>query len=255
VINNFNFLRNECDLFYILLKEAEVNLFIDHDTSVYKIRKFGEIIVEDILVKEKIEGNCSSHFEALKELEYQNKIDVNVLEFLHDIRMKGNDSVHGKTCSLIEADNLLEKSFYVATYYYKKYCDSSFVLPVYQKSILKHKDRIKVYTDEVVITREEKEYFSRAMKILMDHYLNCIVDIYLGRPGKLEEIEGMSFAKFYSHYSTIIKFFAEMSDDHMYMISNLKNIAKKKLQTTDHFIVNKEIAKQIYINTPWFKII
>ena len=124
-MTNFEFLKKHHSNLYGLIREAEMNIFTDPDTSLYKLRKFGEEITNMIFVYEKIMSfNADSQYSNLQILEEENILSQKELSQLHLIRINGNKSVHENINSADIVKKTIKAAYNISTYFYKNYCNN-----------------------------------------------------------------------------------------------------------------------------------
>ena len=159
---NFVFLKQDSKYYYE--KCSQIDLLIAmglYGKSIASSRKIIECILE-------IPGNYNL-FDYLKD--FQALYDEKTLKYLHDIRKKGNDAVHGnrkKNWSKSEADEIAKELHQVAItlLYKKKY---------------KHKDEVPPYVpmdednDWFISKRFDAKFIGKVLKSADEDYLEVII--------------------------------------------------------------------------------
>lgn len=153
--SNFKFLEDKWPLLSKLAELAEKNLYSDPNTTMIKLRMFGEKMVEFIIAEEKLadpyERNQISRLNLLKE---QGLIEDEIVDMFHAIRKTGNMATHDVFSSEKEASTLLSLAHKMATWFMQVYGDynfepAAFVLP--DKSLFEKaevEEEIKKLSDE-----------------------------------------------------------------------------------------------------------
>ena len=89
--SNFGFLEEEYPLLYNLGKAAEVNLFQDAATSLFKLRQFGEYMTEQIFDTYGMDLPEQNTFQnRVFILRNQNILPSNTVDYFTILRYKGN---------------------------------------------------------------------------------------------------------------------------------------------------------------------
>lgn len=134
---NFEMLRNNWNELSDFGAYAEKYLYSDPQSSVIKLRCFIESLVPIIYQKLNLEyDNQWDLFSALKNKQFQDIVDEQVMKKFHAIRMKANKAVHHNKISLDDAKWLLEETHSIACWFHSVYTNSeihyscAFVLPI-----------------------------------------------------------------------------------------------------------------------------
>jgi len=92
---NFSFLSERWDILAQLGEMAERNVFIDPNTSLIKLRMFGETLTKYIYALEELTDTRElTQVERLNQLKQQDLLPQEVLDILHIIRKAGNRAAH-----------------------------------------------------------------------------------------------------------------------------------------------------------------
>ena len=113
--SNFIWLEEKWPNLSELGQLAEENLYTDPNTTLIKLRMFGEQVVDYIFsVAEIEEPEDPRQFARLKTLEKKELVEEEILKLLHEMRKKGNKAVHDSAGSLEEAKELLKAVYKIA---------------------------------------------------------------------------------------------------------------------------------------------
>lgn len=92
---NFEFLHNRWEILSNLGEMAERNLFIDPNTSIIKLRMFGETMTKFICALEEMDETKElTQVERLTQLKRDDLITDEIEDYLHTLRKIGNKAVH-----------------------------------------------------------------------------------------------------------------------------------------------------------------
>lgn len=134
---NFEFLKKDWELLAKIGEMAEYTLYKDPNTSIMKIRQFGEELVKIMFKVERISDSqknmASDRLLALKKYEL---IPEDIEKILTTLRKKGNKAVHGIYGDEETAETLLSMAVKVAAWFQEVYgSDLSFTSEeiIYQK--------------------------------------------------------------------------------------------------------------------------
>ena len=120
--SNFNFLQKDWGSLAKIGQMAEYNLYKDPNTSIFKLRQFGEELVKIILKMENINFNKSSQaFEKINTLKNYGLIPKDIEIILNSLRTKGNKAAHGTYGDEETAETLLSLSVKIAAWFQEVY--------------------------------------------------------------------------------------------------------------------------------------
>lgn len=202
MFSNFMFIKNAYPSLYELGYLAEHNIFNDADTSLYKLRKLGEELVQVILEFINVQKS-DSFFLNLNVLERGNYLDNEILTLLHSIRIRGNSTIHNSNGTSIElAKRSLYEAFQITTYFYVRFVDQDFKIPVYRepnyaKSIdhsLGNQNRTSY------VFEKDKLFFDSFMSYIEEVVYEGIIDKKVNGFGSVKEVENMSFHEFHGFF-------------------------------------------------------
>lgn len=120
--SNFQFLQQRWPLLTTLGKAAERNLHHDPNTTLYKVRLFGETMAKFIYEEEGL-GQPRPHtqYERLRTLRREGDVPQEVIGMLHSIREKGNPAVHDAVGTYEEGQIVLKTSHKLAVWLMQTY--------------------------------------------------------------------------------------------------------------------------------------
>ena len=116
--SNFQFLKGMNDILYRLALAAERNYPDDPNTTMVKLRMFGEASAKHIAKLLCIEIPEKQH-DLLRELAKIPWVDDSIISVFHKLRKLGNIAVHDFHDDLGDAENCLRLSFRLAVWYYR----------------------------------------------------------------------------------------------------------------------------------------
>lgn len=123
---NFEFLRERWEILSTLGEMAERNLFIDPNTSLIKLRMFGETLTQYLCALEELaETQYMNQNERLSKLKREDLVPDEALDLLHSIRKIGNKANHdiGIYGTTAEAQLLAKMAYRVAGWFMQVYGD------------------------------------------------------------------------------------------------------------------------------------
>jgi len=115
--SSFAFLKGVNDILFSLAQAAERNYPGDPNTTLIKLRMFGEACAHDIATRLNLDipEKQVDLIRALAQL----RLDSTVIQALHQLRRQGNEAVHGMHDDLNDAEMTLRISWRVAVWYYR----------------------------------------------------------------------------------------------------------------------------------------
>lgn len=93
-MNNFDFLNVRWPRLYQLSSEAEQNLYTDPETSLIKLRKFGEAFAQIIMYKEGLNDEDKNQITRLSTLKRIGIVPDYLIDMLHSLRKSGGSAAH-----------------------------------------------------------------------------------------------------------------------------------------------------------------
>lgn len=129
--SNFSFFRGKWDVLANLGETAEKNVYHDPQTTIMKLRLFGETITKFILASENIrEAFGTNQIDRINTLRREGLVEPELLDILETLRLKGNKAVHEADYGITEeAKTLVHLSFRLATWFMEVYGDYDFQAP------------------------------------------------------------------------------------------------------------------------------
>ena len=112
--SNFEFLRDEFPALYALGKEAEFQLHQDPAAALFKLRLFGEKMVDRLFAEHQLLPLAeNTQHRRLEELQRQRLLPKQVEDILHLLKRKGNVAAHQNVGTVEDAAMLLESAFHL----------------------------------------------------------------------------------------------------------------------------------------------
>ncbi|UUE08794.1 type I restriction-modification system endonuclease [Dickeya zeae] len=129
--SNFDFLKGVNDFIYAIACAAENNYPDDPNTTLVKMRIFGEATAKHLGLLLDIPP-CENQHDLLRELGKIAFVDDNILSIFHKLRRIGNQAVHEYHNDLDDAQMCLRLGFRLALWYYRLVTkDYDFPVPVF----------------------------------------------------------------------------------------------------------------------------
>ena len=174
--SNFSFLKDKWSDLSKIARLAEKNLYSDPNTTLFKLRKFGEKIVDYIFTYEDLEEmKDDRQFNRLKKLEEDELMNQEVLEKFHALRKVGNEAVHNAHNDSKDAEELIAVAYEVAIWFMQLYGDwdfegDEFRLPDEEMMTFLDSNRKFITTDPFGTQgqQEEKEVWDSVKKSFRD---------------------------------------------------------------------------------------
>lgn len=134
--SNFEFLKGVNDFTYAIACAAENNYPDDPNTTLIKMRMFGEATAKHLGLLLNIPP-CENQHDLLRELGKIAFVDDNILSVFHKLRRIGNQAVHEYHNDLNDAQMCLRLGFRLAVWYYRLVTkDYDFPVPVFVLRLL-----------------------------------------------------------------------------------------------------------------------
>lgn len=150
--SNFNFLKGTNDFLFSIARAAEKNYPDDPNTTLVKLRMFGEATAKHLAKILAMDVPENQH-DLLRELAKIPFVDDSILQVFHQLRKTGNQAVHEYHNDLSDAGMCLRLAFRLAVWYYrlvtKKY---DFEVPVFVLPISENND---YYEQEILSLKQE----------------------------------------------------------------------------------------------------
>ncbi|GEA51431.1 type I restriction-modification system deoxyribonuclease [Vibrio inusitatus NBRC 102082] len=116
--SNFEFLKGVNDFLFAIARAAEKNYPDDPNTTLVKLRQFGEATAKHLAKLLDIETPDNQH-DLLRELGKIPFVDDGILNVFHKLRKIGNQAVHEYHDDLQDAEMCLRLAFRLAVWYYR----------------------------------------------------------------------------------------------------------------------------------------
>ena len=150
--SNFNFLKGVNDFLFTIACAAERNYPDDPNTTLVKLRIFGESTAKHLAQLLDIERPDNQH-DLLRELAKVPFVDDKIMTVFHDLRKIGNQAVHEYHNDLQDAEMCLRIAFRLAVWYYRLVTKNyDFVVPVF---VLPSSENRDIYQQEVVSLQQQ----------------------------------------------------------------------------------------------------
>lgn len=120
--SNFGFLSGHDPLLHQLCISAERNYHDDPNTTVIKLRQFGEAVVKHLAAVFNLDsGYEQTQADLLKTLQVRRLIDRNVADLLHFLRKEGNAAAHQFQTSQTQAKSALKIARELALWFHRSF--------------------------------------------------------------------------------------------------------------------------------------
>lgn len=131
--SNFTFLSNHWNILSNLAEMAERNMYTDPNTSLMKLRMFGETMTKFICALEEMrQAEGLNQIDRLNFLSREDLLTEELLDMLHAIRKQGNKAAHqGNYGTTEEAKALVHFAFRLAVWFMQVYGEWDFTAPEY----------------------------------------------------------------------------------------------------------------------------
>jgi type I restriction enzyme R subunit len=151
--SNFSFLRTEYPILYNVGRSAELHLYSDPVTTLFKLRQFEERML-DLVFKEHLLAfpRENTVHNKIKTLDFEGVLPLSVRDLLNTIKEKGNIAVHQGKGTTEEALQTLRSTFKVAKWFFETYSPS-----IIDLTVVKFINPVKIDT-EGPLRELEKQY-------------------------------------------------------------------------------------------------
>lgn len=247
IYTNFNFLNNEYPILYKIISQAIDNIYTDTDTTIYKIRKFVETIVDIFLNLEDLQ--FESDFTLYKKIDLLREFsNLECIEALNALRILGNKIVHGGHADINLSISAINLCYYISQILMTNYHDFTFVTDEKIK-----KPMLESITNSFSfnINDSDNKLFNSIMNDLTIIIFSLIIDDKLDGIGYIEEIHYVSYKEFYYYFIKGLKYYSSLNLCNAKNIIHIKNILKQKLNTIDNNYINNILCENIYAISPW----
>ncbi|EOE2118622.1 type I restriction-modification system endonuclease [Vibrio vulnificus] len=150
--SNFEFLKGVNDFLFSIARAAEKNYPDDPNTTLFKVRVFGESTAKHLAKILDIEAPDNQH-DLLRELAKVPFVDDNILKVFHQLRQIGNQAVHEYHNDLEDAAMCLRLAFRIAVWYYRLVTkDYDFAVPVF---VLPSSENSDKFEQEILLLKAQ----------------------------------------------------------------------------------------------------
>lgn len=158
--NNFGFLQEHDPLLLQLCLAAERNYHDDPNTTVIKLRQFGEAVVRHLAAVFNLTTTTEqTQADLLKTLQVRRLIDRNVAELLHYLRREGNQAAHEFQSTPQQAKSALKIARELAVWFHRSFAKGdarSFkVGPFTEPDAPDHEYRLETLSSALALKAEE----------------------------------------------------------------------------------------------------
>lgn len=133
--SNFTFLRERWPILADLGELAEKNIYKDPNTSLYKLRLYGEMLAKFMFAYENMdEPEDNKQASRIKMLKVEDLLPKEIDDIFYILRVKGNDATHEATGSTEEAQTSVSLAYKLGVWFMQTYGEwdfeaSEFVMP------------------------------------------------------------------------------------------------------------------------------
>ena len=161
--SNFEFLREHWPVLADLGELAEKNLYTDPNTTLIKLRIFGEKIVDYMFAYDNLdEPEDSTQYNKLKILKREGLMNEKILDIFHLLRRAGNKAVHDAYDSLDKSKTVLSLAYKAGVWFMQVYGKwdfepEGFTLPDESESTLRIEELEEASEEELLRLKEKLE--------------------------------------------------------------------------------------------------
>ncbi|WIF95099.1 type I restriction-modification system endonuclease [Caminicella sporogenes] len=120
--SNFSFLKDKWPILANLGEMAEKNIYKDPNTSLYKLRLFGEMMAKFILAYENMaEPEDNRQVTRIKMLKSEDLLPKEIDDIFYVLRIKGNDATHEATGSVEDAATSVSLAYKLGVWFMQTY--------------------------------------------------------------------------------------------------------------------------------------
>lgn len=248
--NNFRFLKSIDSYLYSLAIEAEKQMFIDNDTSMYKLRKMLENVVQNIFDFEGISKLLTKNlYKNIDFLHKNNYVSDNLFALLEEVRKNGNEFVHKHDIDLKRNNNLVMKSvknmYLITGYYCKKYINNQIYIESFKDYYVDKTRRFIITEKYNDLTNYQNEFLNISLIFLSDRLATHIIRDKIAF-GTIKELGYISFDEFFEYYMELLRLLIVEDEANMKLILQLKGIVKYIVSSSDGENINYYIARILY---------
>lgn len=169
---NFTFLKDRWELLANLGEMAERNVYTDPNTSLIKLRMFGETLTKYIYAMEELEEPKEfTQYDRLAQLKRDGLLTEEVLDILHTLRRAGNKAAHEANFGTSQdALALTRMAFRLGVWFMQVYGDWSFEEPDYKEPVKQDVASNEAQLEQLAKSYEAKvEQLQQELAVLREH--------------------------------------------------------------------------------------
>ena len=174
---NFEFLKGTNDILYRLAYAAEKNLLDDPNTSLVKLRMFGEATAKHLATLLSIEIP-EKQIDLVREIAKIPSVDSNIIDVFHKLRTLGNKAVHDNHDDSKDAELALRITQHLAFWYYKlltKQFDIS--LPPFIKPQTTDDSAYLLEIEQLKDDLKQAQSITADTKLAIENKQNTVIDL------------------------------------------------------------------------------
>lgn len=166
-VNNFKFLEQRWSLLSDLGLMAEKNLHQDPNTTMIKLRIFGEVLTKYIFAFEKLEDSeFINQADRLRTLKVQDFVPSDIIDILYKLKDKGNKATHEGYDKKADAELMLSIAYNLGVWFMQTYGDwdyeaEKFKLP----PVIKAEDKIEELNGQLQQLTESYEQKVKSLEV------------------------------------------------------------------------------------------
>lgn len=155
---NFEFLHKRWEILSNLGEMAERNLFIDPNTSLIKLRMYGETLTKYVCAMEGMDETKElTQVDRLSQLKRDDLISDEIVDYLHTLRKIGNKAVHESAYGTTrEAQTLTQLAFRLGIWFMQVYGDWDFQAPAYAEPVQQGQEKNQVELEQLAKSYEDR---------------------------------------------------------------------------------------------------
>ncbi|PKH03100.1 type I restriction-modification system endonuclease [Psychromonas sp. MB-3u-54] len=176
-ISNFEFLKGTNDILYCLGCAAENNLLDDPNTTLVKLRMFGEATAKHLATILSIELP-GTQLDLVREIAKIPSIDSDIINIFHKLRTLGNKAVHDIHNDANDAELALRITQHLAFWYYKLISKQfALVLPAFIKPQIENNQTYLVEIEKLKADLQKEQSNSVETDLAIKNNQNTVIDL------------------------------------------------------------------------------
>jgi hypothetical protein len=147
--SNFAFIRHQWPLLYEYGFFSEKYLFEDPDSSLVQLRKFSEICVREIYLRNAVSVENQTFYQIATHIQFYKMVPENIYRSINFLRIEGNKGAHPKKdehdqrITTDHALHALKEAFSIACWLFQTYVSKEIPLPIFRLSMINNPDEMK----------------------------------------------------------------------------------------------------------------